>query len=141
LPQVDISARDLLVTTDEDRAPLFRVDGQESLDALRNSIKWDGNNVYYHKVEVYRRDQTARPGTLPLRFDRPSWDVAVAPRDISPVHGDAQFLKKWGTDRPIADITRDDFSLDPEGPAVSVGPETPATPQAPATRNSTLAPK
>jgi eukaryotic-like serine/threonine-protein kinase len=141
LPVVDVLARDLIVSTDGDGAPLVRIDGQEDLDSLRDRVKWDGSGVHYHRIEVYRRDQTARPGTLPLRFDRPSWDVAVAPRDISPFHGDVRFIKPWEPARSPATMTREDVALDSAGPASTAGPDTRRIPPAPAPTATPLAPK
>ncbi len=131
LPQLDILARDVVVATDGDEAPLFRVDGQDGLEALRDRIKWDGQGVQYHRIEVYRRDQTARPGTVPQRFDRPSWDVAVAPREADPFHGDVHFLKPWDTSRSPATLTPEDVRLDPDGPSSIFGPDLKRVPPAP----------
>jgi hypothetical protein len=132
LPQAEFVARDMIVTTNGREAPLFRVDGQEELDSLGDRVKWEGHGVYYGKIEVYRRDQSARTGTLPLRFDRPSWDRAVAPHDETPIHGDVQWLNAWETGRSPATMTREDALLDPEGPEPTAGPDMKRIPAAPA---------
>ena len=141
LPVVEIMARDLIVTTDGDGAPLIRLDGQEELDSLRDRVKWDGSGVHYHQVEIYRRDQTSRPGTLPLRFDRPSWDVAVAPRDLLPFHGDVRFLKPWAPSRTPDTLTREDFALDAAGPASTAGSDIRRIPPTPTPNSTAIAPK
>ena len=138
LPVVDVQVRDLIVTTDGDGAPLIRIDGQEELDGLRDRLKWDGSGVHYHQIELYRREQTARPGTLPLRFDRQSWDLAVAPRDLSAFHGDVRFLRTWAPTRSPATLTREDVALDPAGPASTAGPDIRRIPPSP---RATTAPK
>ena len=62
LPAASISARDAILTTDGMSAPLIRVDGQEGLEALRDRVSWEGSGVVYHKIQVYRVDQSARTG-------------------------------------------------------------------------------
>jgi hypothetical protein len=123
LPIVEVIARDVVVATNSEGGPLFRLDGQEELDALRDRVKWDGQGVQYHQIDIYRRDQTARPGTLPQTFDRPSWDVAVAPNDTSPFHGDVRFERPWPSGRSPEDITREDIVLDADGPSSTAGPD------------------
>src|SRR4029077_2534228 len=99
LPVADVVVKESILATTPEGAPLFRVDGQDSVDALRDRIKWQGQSVAYHLIDVYRRDQTALPGSVPVRFDRPSWEVAVGAREASPLHGNVKFVKEWDSSR------------------------------------------
>ncbi|MDB5349798.1 MAG: protein kinase family protein [Planctomycetota bacterium] len=134
LPQAEVVARDAILATKGPEAPLVRVDGQDGLEMLRDRVKWEGHGVLYHDIEVYRVDQTARTGTLPLRFDRQSWDVAIAPREESPFHGDVKFRNDWAPERSPATLTRDDAALDRDGPSPTAGPDTKRIPPAPGKR-------
>jgi serine/threonine-protein kinase len=121
LPVADVSARETILATNDPDAPLFRVDGQGDLDQLRDRIHWEGRSVAYHQIGVYRRDQTAQPGAIPTRFNRDSWDVAVFPREESPIHGDLKFQTEWEPDRPAWTLRLDDIRLRPGSPAAEVG--------------------
>ena len=134
LPVAEFVARDTILATNPQGDPLFRVDGQEALDGLRDRIRWEGHSVAYHQIEVYRRDQTAQLGALPVRYDLPSWREAVAPHEADPTHGDAHFARPWPADRAPWTLTRDDVRLDPDSPVKPAGadpqdlPFTPAEP-------------
>ena len=121
LPVADVSARDTILATNDPDAPLFRVDGQDDLDQLRDRIHWEGRSVAYHQISVYRRDQTAQPGAVPTRFNRDSWEVAVGRREESPIHGDLKFLTDWDPDRPAWTLRPDDLRLSPDSPAAEAG--------------------
>ena len=135
LPVADVTARDTILATNDPDAPLFRVDGQGDLDQLRDRIHWEGRSVAYHQIGVYRRDQTARPGALPTRFDRDSWEVAVGRLEESPIHGDLRFLREWDPDRPAWTLQPDDLRLKPNSPATGSGPDFQRLPSAPARVN------
>jgi eukaryotic-like serine/threonine-protein kinase len=130
LPMADVVARDSILATTSDGAPLFRVDGQDNLDELRDRIHWEGHAVAYHQIGTYRRDKTAQIGTLPVRYDRPSWEVAVAHED-SPIHGDLRFVAEWDASRRPWTITPDDARLLPESPARACGPDLTRIPSPP----------
>ncbi len=132
LPTCEVVARDTILATNSKDGPLVRIDGQDGLEALREQVKWEGHGVVYHQIETYRRDQTAQPGMLPVRFDRPSWLVAVAPGEDAPIHGDARFLTPWEPNRSPASMTRDDAKLDLDAPAPAAGPDLSRIPPPPA---------
>lgn len=132
LPRAEVGARDSILATTRPDAPLFRVDGQEDLAALRDRIQWEGQGVAYHQVNAYRRDQTAQVGAGPKIYDRPSWDVAVGTKEASPVHGDLKFLEDWDPSRPAWTLRRDDARLAPDSPAASAGADLPRIPNPPA---------
>ncbi|HEV3121148.1 MAG TPA: serine/threonine-protein kinase [Isosphaeraceae bacterium] len=134
LPVAEVVARDSIFATTAEGAPLFRVNGQENLDELRDRVRWEGHGVAYHQIGVYRRDQTTQIGTLPVRYDRPSWDVAVAPRDQSPIHGDLKFVSDWDPSRTPWSLTLSDVRLRSESPAAAKGPDLDRIPSPPRAR-------
>lgn len=123
LPLAEVTARDCLLATTSNGAPLFRVDGQEGLDMLRDRLRWEGHGVAYHQIEVYRRDQSSQPGTVPLHFERPDWEVAVARHEESPFHGELRFVNEWDDSQPLWSIVPEDFRLDPRGPGRNALPD------------------
>lgn len=131
LPLAEIDARDSILATTAQGAPLLQVDGQDDLDALQNRIRWDGLRVAYHQINAYRRDQTAQVGTVPKIYNRPDWMVAVGPQEEDPIHGDLKFLQKWGPDRSPWTFRRDDFRLAPDSPAAAAGADLSRIPPAP----------
>src|SRR5262249_44303122 len=50
LPLVEVNARDSILATTAQGAPLLQVDGQDELDTLQNRIRWDGLRVAYHQI-------------------------------------------------------------------------------------------
>ncbi len=136
LPLADVVAHETILATNDPDTPLFRVDGQGDLDQLRDRVRWEGRAVAYHQIDTYRRDQSARPGALPNRFDRDSWKVAVGLREDAPIHGDLGFLNDWGPGRDPWTLRPEDLRLRPDTPAAdaAVGPDLlhiPAPPSAP----------
>lgn len=131
LPVADVRARDSIFATTPQGAPLFRVDGQDTLTALRDRIKWEGHGVAYHEINAYRRDQSAQVGAVPNIYDRTSWMVAVGTKEDAPVHGNVRFLKKWDPDRDAWTLNRDDVRLAPESPASRAGADLARVPDAP----------
>jgi serine/threonine-protein kinase len=132
LPIAEVVARDSVVATDEEGGPLFRVEGQDSLDALGDRIHWEGHGVVYHRIDTYRRDETALAGTAPLGFKRSSWERAVGNLEDNAYHGDADFLDPWDARRPLWTATAEDMRLAPESPTPAAGPDLRRIPRAPA---------
>ncbi len=118
LPVASINARDVVLSTGNPDDPLIRVDGQDSLDSLRNMIRWEGRSVAYHQINIYRRDQSALPGAAPLLYDRDFWNLRIGEREESPIHGDLKFPIEWPPDRRPWTLRRDDLRLPPDSPAV-----------------------
>jgi serine/threonine-protein kinase len=121
LPVADVRARDSILATTAQGAPLFRVDGQETLTALRDRIKWEGHRVAYHQINAYRRDQSAEVGAVPKIYDRQSWTVAAGTKEAAPVHGDVKFLAEWEAARAPWTLRRDDVRLAVDSPAPRAG--------------------
>ncbi len=131
LPVAEVVAWDSVLATNPQGDPLFRVDGQDALDALRDRIRWEGHSVAYHQIEIYRRDQSAQFGALPVRYDLPTWRDAVAPREDDPTHGDAGFARAWASDRSPWTLTRDDVRLAHDSPVRPAGADPQQLPIAP----------
>ncbi len=129
LPVVDVTARDSLVATSAGGDPLFRVDGQENIEALRDRIKWEGHAVAYDQIETYQRDQTAQPGSMPSLYRRSSWEVKVGLKDTAPMYG--PYLKPWPGDRPVWSMKIDDVRIPAESAAASAGPDLVRVPNPP----------
>jgi serine/threonine-protein kinase len=123
LPLAEVVARDSILATTPGGGPLFRVDGQDDLERLRDRIRWEGHGVSYHQIGTYRRDQTSEPGAVPLRFDRPDWEVAVGPREDAAFHGELKFLNPWDDSRPLWGLVPEDMRLDPSSPARATSPD------------------
>jgi hypothetical protein len=113
LPLVKADATDCVLTTGRADRPLIRIDGQENLDSLANQLDWRGRGVVYDDVEIYRRDQSALPGSIPRRFDRASWDLAVGMADNDSVHGNARLVRRLDPAAPLWSIRPRDLELSP----------------------------
>lgn len=133
LPVADVSAHDSILATTSQGAPLFRVDGQDTLTALSDRIRWEGHGVAYHEINAYRRDQSAQPGTVPKIYDQPSWMVAIGTKEAAPVHGNLKFHKEWQPGRMPWTLRRDDVQLNPDSPAARSGADLKRIPVAPDT--------
>jgi len=113
LPLVKTDVTDSILTTGRLDRPLIRIDGQESLDALADQLDWRGRGVVYDDVEIYRRDQSALPGSIPQRFDRVSWDLAVGMGDTDSFHGNARLLRRLDPAEPLWNVRPRDLRLSP----------------------------
>jgi serine/threonine-protein kinase len=134
LPLAEVVARDSIFATTDEGAPLFRIDGQDNLDDLRDRLRWEGHTVAYHLIGTYRRDQTAQIGTLPVRYDRPSWEMAVGAREQSAIHGDLRFAEAWEPSRSAWTATPADFRLRTDSPALTKGADLLRIPNPPRSR-------
>ncbi len=134
LPLADVTVRDAILTTGDRGAPLIRLDGQDDVDLLQDRLRWDGSGVVYHAIEVYRRHQTALTGTVPQKFDRHSWEVAVGAREKMPFHSDAGFLNPWPASRSPVELDREDLRRSPDAPGPSSGADWQRIPKSPGIR-------
>ena len=131
LPVADFAARESILAAGLDGEPLFRVNGQGDLDALGDRIRIvDSRQVAYHRVEEYRRNQTAQPGPLPLKLYRDDWELAVGRREDDARHGPAGFLDE-PNDGPPWTHTTEDAQVDPNGPSADLGPQLALIPNPP----------
>jgi hypothetical protein len=131
LPVADVNVRDSVLATTPRGDPLVRIDGQDALESLRDRVRWEGHGVAYHRIETYRRDQSAQLGTVPVAYDRPQWEVAVGPREEAPIHGDLRFLRPWDATRPAWALTRADVRLAADSPARAAGADLDRVPAPP----------
>lgn len=132
LPVAELNVRDSILATTAQGDPLFRVDGQDALESLRDRIVWEGHGVAYHQINTYRRDQSAQVGTFPSNYDRHSWTVAVGSKEESPIHKDVKFLNEWDSNRAAWTLKPDDVKLDSSSPAPSAGADLANIPSPPA---------
>ncbi|MDX2039001.1 MAG: protein kinase [Isosphaeraceae bacterium] len=121
LPYAEIVARNCVIATNSKGDPLVRLIGQDDPEGLRGRVHWDGNNVAYHKINTYRRDQVNKLGTSPTLFDRASWEIAVGPRESSPIHDDVRFVREWNDDRSPWTAGPEDLRLRADSPATTSG--------------------
>ncbi|MEW4568591.1 protein kinase [Tautonia sp. JC769] len=137
LPRVELTARQSILATGPDGGALFRVEGQGELDDLSDRIRIvESREVAYHRIDEYRRDQTAQPGTLPVVLDRDEWALSLGRTEADARHGDVGFRSRRGPEADPLTLAPDDVRLDPNGPAANLGPDlnripdppTPATP-------------
>ncbi len=137
LPVADVSAHDTILATADPDTPLFQVDGQGDPKLLEDRVRWEGHAVAYHRIDTYRRDQTAQPNARPNLSRRDSWDVA--PREDGPIHGDNLFLDDWAPGRAAWTLRPEDLRLRPDSPAGAapsvVGPDLKQIPRPPSTKN------
>src|SRR5262249_27921759 len=73
MASVAIRAAHSVVSTVTGDHPLFRLEGQDELEPLRDKIRWEGHNVAYHRIKTYRRDEIVQTGGLPRIYDRDDW--------------------------------------------------------------------
>jgi hypothetical protein len=135
LPVVDVDVRESILSTSSRGDPLVRVDGQSGIEANRDRVRWEGRQVFYHRIETYRRDQSALPGSMAVRLDRPSWEDALATRDDSATHGDAGFQSAWTGARPIWSFGPIDARLLESSAARAAGADLARIPEAPSLAN------
>jgi serine/threonine-protein kinase len=131
LPICDIAARDTILATNSRSDPLFRIEGQESLDELRNRIVWEGRGVAYHLIDTYRLDDSALEGTLPLGFKRLTWEVAVGSREHDSFHGDVRFVTPWSGERRASTTRLLDVRLADDSPVPNAGARLDRIPEPP----------
>ncbi len=81
MDSVAIDAEDSILSTVSGDNPLFRLEGQDQLEQLRDRVRWVGHNVAYHRIKTYRRDEIVQAGGLPRIYDRDDWTRAFLPTD------------------------------------------------------------
>jgi hypothetical protein len=111
--------------------PLLQLTGRDQLDDLGDKIRWEGRNVAYDRIKIYRRDEVLRTGVSPRIYDRANWTSAFLPKDESPVLGDVKFLRQPDAARLAWTLERDDLRIAPESPVADRGSDLSRIPQAP----------
>jgi serine/threonine-protein kinase len=133
---VDIrAARSILSTVTGDH-PLLRLEGRDRLEAMRDKIRWEGHNVAYHRVKMYRRDEVVEAGDLPMIYGRDDWTRAFRPTDESPTLADLQFVRQADAAKPAWKLSRDVLRVAPNGAAAGLGPDVDKVPEPPAEEES-----
>lgn len=125
----EVQAENSVLSTGFEAGPLFRVDGRDSMESLRDRIRWTGENVGYHQITAYRRDEVAQTGVRPRIYDRTDWNNFVL-KDESPVL-EVQFLNKFTPSEFAGSRTKDDFRLSPQSPLYRTGTDLKDIPNAP----------
>jgi serine/threonine-protein kinase len=131
MPSVDIRAASAIVSTVTGDDPLFRLEGQDQLEELRDRIRWEGHNVAYHRIKTYRRDEIVQAGGLPRIYDRDDWTRAFSPTDDAPMLADLKFRHQADTSAPAWKVERDDLRLAAGSTETSLGPDAAKVPNPP----------
>lgn len=130
LPQAEVRAENSILSVGGDGAPLLRVDGRGSLESLRDRIRWTGENVGYHQISTYRRDDTGQTGVRSRNYQRAEWTNIFAVTDESPTF-EIGFSNRAALALPATALTRDDLRASTEGPLRQNGPALDQIPMAP----------
>jgi serine/threonine protein kinase len=123
MASVDIRAEDSILSTVTGDDPLFRLEGQDEIEALRDRIRWEARRVAYHRIKTYRRDEIVQAGGLPRIYDRDDWTQAFRPTDEAPKLTDLKFRHQADAATPAWKLERDDLSPVSNGPARPMGPD------------------
>jgi hypothetical protein len=128
---VEVHAEESILNTVAGDHPLFRLEGQEPLERLRDQIRWVGRKVAYHRIKTYCRDEVMKAGGLPRIYDRDDWTRAFEPTDDAPMLGDQTFRQQADAAIPAWKVVRDDLSLAASSTSGAVGPDADKIPDPP----------
>jgi serine/threonine-protein kinase len=123
--------RSILSTVTGDH-PLLRLEGQDRLERLRDKIRWEGHQVAYHRIKIYRRDEIVQVGGLPRIYDRDDWTRAFLPTDDSPMLTDLKFQREPDAAVPAWKVVREDLQLAAGSSSPPLGPDAGKVPEPPA---------
>jgi serine/threonine-protein kinase len=132
MASVDIRAAHSILSTVTGDHPLFRLEGQDHLEQLRDKIRWEGQNIAYHRIKTYRRDEIVQARGLPRIYDRDDWTRAFGPKDDSPMLADLKFRRPFDPTAPAWKLAREDLRLAADSKAGSLGPDADKVPEPPA---------
>lgn len=136
MPVVDVRARSSILSTVGGDDPLFRLEGQDQIEDLRDRVRWEAHRVAYHRIKAYRRDEILQSGGFPRVYDRDDWTRAFRPTDDSPVLSEVGFRHQPDLSTPSWKIDRDDLEIaDGEG-APPIGPAAGKVPAPPGDQSS-----
>ncbi len=130
LPLAQVDARDSILSTGADGAPLFRVDGRGRADDLADRIRWTGEDVGYHEITIYRADDGGQTGVPPQRYARNDWLNNFVSRDDAAVI-DVEFADRKAPSLPARLLSPESLRLAPRSPLARKGPDFAAIPAAP----------
>jgi serine/threonine-protein kinase len=128
---VEVRAERSILSTVTGDHPLFRLEGQDRLERLREKIRWEGHHVAYHRIKIYRRDEIVQVGGLPRIYDRDDWSRAFSPTDDSPTLTDLKFRREPDASLPAWKVVRDDLRLAVDSTSTPLGPEADRVPDPP----------
>ncbi len=128
---VEVRADRSILSTITGDHPLFRLEGQEQIERLRDKIRWEGHHVAYHRIKIYRRDEILKVGGLPRIYDRDDWTRAFLPTDDSPTLTDLKFRREPDASVPAWKIVRDDLELAAGSTSTPLGPDADKVPEPP----------
>jgi serine/threonine-protein kinase len=133
---VEVRADRSILSTVTGDHPLFRLEGQDRLERLRDKIRWEGHHVAYHRIKIYRRDEIVQVGGLPRIYDRDDWTRAFLPTDDAPTLTDLKFRREPDASEPDASVpawgvVRDDLRLAAGSTSVPLGPDVDKVPEPP----------
>ncbi|QEH37877.1 Serine/threonine-protein kinase PrkC [Aquisphaera giovannonii] len=129
-PLTAIDATNSILTT-AGQEPLFRVDGQGPMERLRDRIAWKADRVAYVQITTYRRDQVRQTGVSPRDYTRSDWRTAFDPTDILPIVDGLKFRTRPDSGRTACSLSREDLTLDAQGPGRERGPDLARVPAPP----------
>jgi hypothetical protein len=132
MASVDIRAEDSILSTVTGDDPLFRLEGQEEIEALRDRIRWEARKVAYHRIKTYRRDEIVQAGGLPRIYDRDDWTQAFRPTDEAPNLTDLKFRHQADAATPAWKLERNDLRLRSNSTSSPIGPDADKVPEPPA---------
>ncbi len=131
MASVDIHAADSILSTVTGDDPLFRLEGQDEIEALRDRIHWEARKVAYHRIKTYRRDEIVQAGGLPRIYDRDDWTQAFRPTDDAPMLTDLKFRHLADAATPAWKLERDDLRLVRDSTSAPIGPDADEVPVPP----------
>jgi serine/threonine-protein kinase len=125
LPAVTVRANRSILSAPGGGEPLVRVEGQDRLDEAGAWLDWQGDGVVYDGIDVYRRDTSSTPGSVPQLFTRGDWELALAGRDRAPYHGRVSYAQGAGAGDADAPWRLRPGQLQPaaDSPARDAGPD------------------
>jgi hypothetical protein len=134
LSSVDVTAENCVLSTADRDDPLFRLEGQNQLDELREKIHWDGHKIAYHRIKTYRRDEIVQTGVPPRLYNRTDWTNAFLPRDEAPLLGEVKFQSEPDAAQDAWKLGLNELRLAAGSPDAQVGPDLGRIPAPPADR-------
>ncbi len=129
---VNIRAENSILCTVTGDDPLFRIEGQDTLESLRDRIRWEAHKVAYHRIKTYRRDEIVQAGGLPRIYDRDDWTRAFRPTDDSPMLSDLTFRHQADASSPAWKLERNDLRTRSNSTSAPIGPDADKVPEPPA---------
>ncbi len=128
---VQFDADRSIVSTVTGDHPLFRLEGQDQTERLRDKIQWSGRHIAYHRIKTYRRDEIVQSGALPKIYDRDDWTRAFEPTDDAPMLSDLEFRQEADATVPAWRVVRDELALASRGSTGPLGPDAGKVPEPP----------